>query len=641
MSGPPISFERFVELLADELMTETESITPESLLIEELGLQSIDVVHLVEQVELELQTDLEGVDLRDVETVEELYWQLVAGGDDGGDSVVAGMASLATASKGLPHEEALRAYLPDDINADVQTLVGMVSRRAAVTPDRIAITFEGADLTYRELDRQIAQMAGALSVHGVGAGDRVVMVVPNSLEFFAAFYGALHLRATAVPLFHVPQPDRIARIARHCGAKVIVTLRPLARPLRHRLEAELGEGGPALLDIPTLATEPVRAGIQLPHPEPDDLAMLQYTSGTTGDAKGVMLTHRALLANLRQAIPMALRTDDVFVSWLPVYHDMGLITMTMCPFYLGARLILLPVSLKADNWLGAIQEYRGTFTAAPDFAYRYVLRTGGSLDRFDVDSLRIAMVAAEPVRARTVARFEAALGIPGVLRPAYGLAEASVAVTYYPMERRQIQVDAHGIVAVGVPVAGMEIQIRDGGGHILPPGGVGEICFRSPSQTLGYYNNPEATAALFTPDGFVRTGDVGYQDVEGMLTIVDRLKNVIIVGGRNLSPKEIEEAADTVEGVILSMAVGFDEGGDAGEQVRVIVETLHKELTPEIEREIGRAVRAVVQEKMGLRAERVYVVPRNTIPRTYNGKLQYVEMRSRLRASGSPLPPSA
>ena len=635
MAHPKLSMQQFAELFADVMLTDPDLIRPSALLVEELGVQSIDVVYLTERIEEEVGLDLQGLDLGEVETVEELYWELLTGGDDGGDSVVAELASRAIDAAGLPHEVALRAWMPQDPLADVSTLIGVVMRRAAISPDRVAFTFDGVETTFRQLGREVARMAAALRVHGVESGDRVILVMPNSAEFFATFYGVQHLRAVAVPLFHIPQPERIARIAEHCGAKAVVTLRPLARPVRRRLLPLLGAEGAVLLDVPSLMEEPFRAGTQLPVPEPDDLAMLQYTSGTTGDAKGVMLTHRALLANIRQAIPPARFTrDDVFVSWLPVYHDMGLITMTMCPFYLGAKLVLLPVRLKTDAWMSAIEDHRGTVTAAPDFAYRYVLRTGGDLSRFDVQSLRMALIAAEPVRARTVARVEEELGLSGVVRPGYGLAEASVAVTFFPLDGRPILVDDNGMVCAGVPVAGTELTIRTDDGALLPSGSVGEICLRSPSQTLGYYGHEAATLDLFTPDGAVRTGDLGYLDEEGMLTIVDRKKNIVIVGGRNLSPREIEEVADALDEVTGSMAIGIDTGGDAGEQVQLVVETQSR--TPDVRyvRTIGRLVRQAIQDALGLRVQKVHVVPPSTIPRTYNGKLQYAVMRARIRQTG-------
>lgn len=364
--------------------------------------------------------------------------------------------------------------------------------------------------------------------------------------------------------------------------------------------------------------------------------MLQYTSGTTGDAKGVMLTHRALVANLRQAIPHARFTrDDVFVSWLPVYHDMGLITMTMCPLYLGAKLVLLPVQLNAEGWLGAIETHRGTVTAAPDFAYRYVLRAGGDLARFDCDSMRMALVAAEPVRARTIARFESALGTPGVLRPGYGLAESCVAVTFFPLDRPDLKIDNNGIVSVGSPVAGIELSIRDTDGNRLATGQQGEICLRSPSQTIGYFRNPHATAKLFTDDGAIRTGDLGYIDDEGMLTIVDRLKNIIIVSGRNVAPKELEEIIETVPTVRLCMAVGVDRGGDGGEQVHIVVETQGDAPDSTTQRALARQVRTLLQARMGVRVQQVHWARNGSIPRTYNGKLQYPTMRQRLVETGS------
>ena len=630
-----MTYERFVQIVAQELVTQTDWISPDSLLVEELGVQSIDIVQIVEQVEREMGRDIASIDFNAVDTVEELFWEITTGGDDGGDSLVAAMADFATSQEGLPHELAIRQHLPNDINADVETLVGMLARRAAVTPDREAYSFQGKSVTYRQLAKEIAHMAAALQLHGVEAGDRVVLVMPNSAEFFPVFYGVQHLRATAAPIYHVPQPERIARIALHCGAKAVVTLRPLARPVRKRLLKALGDASPVILDVPSLATELIRVGKPLPTPEPDDLAMLQYTSGTTGDAKGVMLTHRALMANIRQIIaPGKYTRDDVFVSWLPVYHDLGLIQMTMCPLYLGAKLVILPVQLHSDTWLGTMEREGATITAAPDFAYRYVLRLGGNLDRYDLSSLRIALVAAEPVRARTVARFESALAIPGVLRPGYGLAEASVGVTLFGIEHESIIQDDEGVVAVGTALPGIKLDIRDESGESQPPGTHGEVCLRSPSQTLGYYRNDEATANLFTEDGYVKTGDIGYLDPEGMLFIVDRAKNIIIAAGRNFAPKELEQAADAIDGVVLAMAVGIDVGSDAGERLHMVVET-DRDLSPDEQMALSRTVRDVIHTQMSIRPERVHVVPKNTIPRTYNGKLQYLVMRKRLIAGSA------
>ncbi|MCA9692759.1 MAG: AMP-binding protein, partial [Myxococcales bacterium] len=496
----------------------------------------------------------------------------------------------------------------------------------ALTPDAEALRFDERPCSFRELADEIAAAARALRAMGVVAGDKVVIVSPNCREFFALYYGVLHLRAAAVPVFHGSGGERIAAIARHCDARLIVATAPLEPARRDELQAAL-PGATLVQGAGVLAERGLDDERPLPRPHAEDLAMLQYTSGTTGDAKGVMLTHQALVANIRQMIPSTqFHQGDVFVSWLPVYHDMGLITMTMCPLYLGARLVLLPVSLRPRAWLEAITRHRGTMTAAPDFAYRYALRFAGDAARYDLSSLRFALVAAEPVRASTVRAFEEVHGLRDILRPGYGLAEACVGVALWPFEEQGLAVDERGVVAVGRPLPDIEIDIRDDD-RSLPPGECGEICFRSPSQTLGYFRDPERTAAAHTPDGFLRTGDRGYLDERGVLFVVGRIKELIIVAGRNVSPRELEEVAERCEGVAGAMALGVDGGGDVGEQIHLFVEVRAASGRDEA---IARDVRERVHEQLGLRPERVHVVRRGAIPRTYNGKLQYQRMRAQL-----------
>ena len=295
---------------------------------------------------------------------------------------------------------------------EATTLVQMLASQATDKPDALAMTFKAEPVTFADLQEGALRVAAGLREVGVQAGDRVILVMPNSVEFFHAFYGVQQLRAIAVPVYHVPQPERIARIARLSGATAIVTLRPFARPISKRLDVLLEGTDITFLD--TAAMAECAPATVLPVPEPDDIAMLQYTSGTTGDPKGVMLTHRALMANIRQIIVrLQFSQDDVFVSWLPVYHDMGLIMMTMCPLYLGARLALLPTALSSDAWLGTLDHVRGTVTAAPDFAYRFVLRTCREPQQYDLSALRMSLVAAEPVRSATIDRFERAYVAPG------------------------------------------------------------------------------------------------------------------------------------------------------------------------------------------------------------------------------------
>ncbi len=620
-----MTLDHFITILAEELLLPAEAVTPEASL-EALGMQSIDAVQIVQQVELELGRTLASCDLAEVETVAEFFAALI-----GPEARAEPLAVTVDGERSPLHAE-LRRALGEDPLASCETLIDVVRRRAEVSPAAEAFRVDERPCSFAELAADVERVARALRERGVRAGDKVVIVAPNCREFFALYYGVQHLRAAAAPVFHRSGGARIAAIAAHCQARLVLVAQPLEAETRAELLAALEPIDVALVRAEELLTGSVLDDGELPLPRADDLAMLQYTSGTTGDSKGVMLTHGALLANIRQMIPPArFCGEDVFVSWLPVYHDMGLITMTMCPLYVGARLVLLPVSLKPRAWLDAITRHRATMTAAPDFAYRYALRFAGEAARYDLTSLRFALVAAEPVRAGTVRAFEAVHGLKGVLRPGYGLAEASVAVAFWPIDHNGLAIDERGVVAVGWPLPGLELDIRDGE-RSLPQGAIGEVCFRSPSQMSGYYRDPARSAAARTADGFIRTGDRGYIDARGALYIIGRLKDVIIVAGRNISPRELEELAEESEGVSAAMALGLDDGGSAGEQVHLIVEAKAARTRGEA---IAREVKTRVHAQLGLRAKCVHVVRRGTIPRTYNGKLQYQRMRRRLAINAS------
>jgi len=531
------------------------------------------------------------------------------------------------------HEAALAAFYPDDPMRGVDTLTAMLARRAELTPERAAVVFGGREWSYAALWRGAQGFAVYLQRAGVAVGDRVALRLANSAEFFFAYYGAQLLGAVAVPIFHGSPPERAATIANLCGAAALVCDAPLPENERAEIAARLENAETAMLDLESgveTAGAPDAAG-----PRAADLAMLQYTSGTTGDSKGVMLTHANLLANVRQMIPAARFTPaDVFVSWLPVYHDMGLITMTMCPFYLGAKLVLLPVSPKSFPWLNAIKTHGGTFTAAPDFGYRFCTKFSRAGDQYEVGSLKRALIAAEPVREATVRRFEEKFGLSGVLKPGYGLAEASVAATFWDMDRAERKIDDQGHLSAGKAIPGMDVAIAGEDG-LLPAGEVGEIVIRGPSCTAGYYRNPEATEKLHYGDGYIRTGDLGYLDAEGDLFIVGRAKNIIIRAGRNLAPKEIEEAVEEDGRVRLSAAVGMDSDQVEGERIHVFAEVDRKlGNDPEACEALTRDIVGRVREALGYRPDKVWLVKPKTIPRTFNGKIQYGKLRAAL-ADGS------
>ncbi|MFQ5349068.1 MAG: AMP-binding protein [Thermoanaerobaculia bacterium] len=520
------------------------------------------------------------------------------------------------------------------------TLPEMLAWRARETPGATAFRFGEAAPTFAQLWREIGGFATVLAEHGVGHGDRVLLALPNGPDFFAVFYGIQHAGATAVPIFPGSGAERVVDLARISSARAVV--------LGDDPEAAEGAAirGPICAAGAELLTPAAAAGVRpaagLPAPAPDDVAYIQYTSGSTGEPKGVQLSHKNLLVNIRQLVAgMEITAGDVFVSWLPVFHDMGLVLMTMVPFSLAAELVLLPTSLRdIRRWLEAIERHRGTFTAAPDFAWRLALRAAG---RHDLSSLRVALNAAEPVRAKTLETFARTFRLESVMMPGYGLAEATVGVSMWP-PGTEVAVDARGFPSVGPPFPEVELRILGEEG-LVGPGEVGEILVRSPANTRGYLDDPAATAELFHEDGFARTGDLGYLDERGRLTIVGRRKNIIIHSGRNLAPSEIEQAADGPRAVRLAAAVGIDRGDDAGEQVYVFAEARGGDSVAKPERrELATEIVRRVHSRLGVRPGRVYLLRPRTLPLTANGKVRHQALKrayldGALRAGGAILFP--
>ncbi len=528
-----------------------------------------------------------------------------------------------------------------------RTLIEMLETRAREDADRTAFTFEGEPgpgrpTTYGELWRSIERFAALLLRRGLAPGHRAVLTVPNGGEFFAAFYGVQRAGGIAVPIFPGSGPERVASIADLCAARFVV-VGPAYRPsaaAAGELERLADRRGLQVLRV--AETAPPISRIDFPPLAPDDVAYIQYTSGSTGDPKGVELTHRNLLSNVEQMIAgFAITEREVFVSWLPVYHDMGLVLKTMVPFALGAELVLLPASLKnIRRWLVAIERHRGTLTAAPDFAYRLCLRYVRDPGRHDLSSLRLALNAAEPVRARTIADFEAAFALDNVMAVGYGLAEATVGVSRWP-PGTPVKVDGRGFVSIGRPFPGVEIEIAGEAGEVAGSGEVGEILVKSPANTRGYHRNPGATARLLrvSPpapqgalrrDGFLRTGDLGYRDADGDLFLVGRAKDIIIHAGRNVGPQEVEEIVDRTPGVRYTAAVGVDRGGSAGEQVYVFAEVRPTgDATGEGYRELAVEIVDRFHRQLGFRPGRVYLVKPHALPLTHNGKLQRGRLKER------------
>ncbi|MCA9982030.1 MAG: AMP-binding protein, partial [Anaerolineales bacterium] len=378
-----------------------------------------------------------------------------------------------------------------------QTLIDVLAYRAAHTAERVAYTYQNEACTYAELWQRIQQFASHLHRLGLERHGRVLMPLPNGHDFFYAFYGAQLAGGIAVPIFPGFGAARVLAMAALCQAQVVV-LPTAVSPAQ--LQQFRQQTDPLGLILTTFAES---AGAEQPAAfpplQPDDIAFLQYTSGSTGDPKGVQLSHCNLLTNINQMIAgMAITAEEIFVSWLPVYHDMGLILKTMVPFYLAAQTHLLPSSLSdVRPWFAAIAAHKATFTAAPDFAYRLALRRIADPRVYDLSSLRVALNAAEPVRADTIRRFEQAFGLERVMVAGYGLAEATVGVSMWP-PHTAVRVDERGFVSVGRPFPQVHITIVQDN-QPLPPNSIGEIGITSPANTRGYFQNPHGTQRLFLP----------------------------------------------------------------------------------------------------------------------------------------------
>jgi acyl-CoA synthetase (AMP-forming)/AMP-acid ligase II len=426
-----------------------------------------------------------------------------------------------------------------------------------------------------------------------------------------------------VPLYPTLGVEATAAIFRDSEARAVATIgwfrkgveesQAAAANIRHVLEpSDLEVDGPAPA-FPTATAE--------------DIAFIQYTSGSTGHPRGVVLSHANVVRTVEfMAEAAQLGRDDVVVSWLPLYHDMGLIGCAFTPPWNGAPLYLLPPDLKNPRvWLELVTRVGATFTVSPDFGYRNCVRNIHDTSGLDLSSLKQALSGAEPVRLSTIEAFEEKFGTPNLITPCYGLAEATLAVAIWP-RRTPLRLDSSGkFLSVGRPCRGVRVRIMDGEDEVKP-GVEAEICVASPGVMQGYYKNPEATRRVLSPDGWLRTGDLGFVDAEGFLYITGRLKDLIILGGENVIPADIEEIVDHVPGVRYSAVVGVDSARTGTQRLHVVAEV--REPAGEAA-DHSRLVRDIVQRvraERGHRPARVLLVLPSTIPKTSSGKIQ----RSRL-----------
>jgi acyl-CoA synthetase (AMP-forming)/AMP-acid ligase II len=519
-----------------------------------------------------------------------------------------------------------------DADTPAVTLTAMMARRAAADPDKPYFHLYGNTVTYGRLWAQSLRYASGLARAGVGAGDKVCLVYPTCEEFFYTFFGALHLGAVPVPLYPTLGIEGTASILNDAEAVAIATIGWFRAEVEK--SAGLSPRVKAIVEPPDLDVG--EALPPLPTARAEDVAFIQYTSGSTADPRGVVLSHANVVETIKfMAEAARLTAEDRVVSWLPLYHDMGLIGCAFTPPLTGTPLWLLPPDLRNPRqWLELITEVKGTFTVAPDFGYRNCVRNIRDTAGIDLRTLRGALSGAEPVRPSTIEAFEKKFGLRNVVNPCYGLAEATLAVSIWPRDT-PVRLDATGrFVSVGWPCPGVSVQIRPPRGEAgadeiaLPANTEGEVCVKSPGVMLGYYRNPAATARVLGPDGWLRTDDLGFLDGDGALFITGRLKDLIVLAGENLVPADIEEVVDHVDGVRYSAAVGVDSERTGTQRLHVVAEIRDQAAGADAFPQLVREIVTRLHRARGHRPARVVLVRPGTIPKTSSGKIQ----RSRLAA---------
>jgi acyl-CoA synthetase (AMP-forming)/AMP-acid ligase II len=509
------------------------------------------------------------------------------------------------------------------------TLTELLARRAAADPDLPYFTLFGETVTYGRLWAQSERYAAGLRKHGIEQGDKVGLIYPSCAEFFYTFLGALRLGAIPVPLYPTLGVEGTASILRDCQAKAVVTIGWFRR------EVDESAAGlvPHVLEPPDVEVD--GGPLYFPRIWEEDTAFIQYTSGSTGQPRGVVLSHDNVVRTVAfMADGAQLTREDVVVSWLPLYHDMGLIGCAFTPPITGAPIHLLPPDLRNPRtWLELMTAVRATFTVSPDFGYRNCVRNVHDPAGIDLGSLKQALSGAEPVRLSTIQAFEEKFGTPNVITPCYGLAEATLAVAIWP-RRTPLRLDLSGrFLSVGRPCRGVSVRIVQDAGE-APAGGEGEIWVRSPGVMQGYYRNPEATRRVIQPGGWLRTGDLGFVDGDGYLFVTGRLKDVIILSGENVTPADVEERVDHVPGVRYSAAVGIESDRTGTQRLHVVAELREPD---QAEEDLPRLVRDIVQSVhrgLGHRPARVLLVRPGTIPKTSSGKIQRSRLGQMIREGG-------
>ena len=514
-------------------------------------------------------------------------------------------------------------------------------------------------ITYQHLHRQAKQIAAGLQALDIQPGDTVSIMLPTSAEYFYCFFGILLAGGIPVPLYPPANPaqleDHMRRhvgILNNCQAPLLITV-PEAKKIARLLQAQVA----TLRHVSTVDELYGKAGSFIETLiNPQATAFIQYTSGSTGKPKGVVLSHANLLANI-MAMGQTINAtkDDVFVSWLPLYHDMGLIGAWLGSVYYGYLLaVMSPLAFlhHPEKWLWSMHQFKGTLSASPNFGYELCIRRlqDHQLQDLDLSRWRAAFNGAETVSVSTMERFYRKFHRYGLKRqalmPVYGLAENSLGLTFPPLNRGLSidkikrapfmnggkampatpgEHDPLQFVSCGFPLKGHQVRVVDSSDRQLPDRQQGHIQFRGPSSTSGYYRNAADTKRLFHDD-WLDSGDLGYI-ADGEVYVTGRLKDIIIRAGRNIYPHELEECVGNIDGVRTGRVAAFGsiDPQSGTEKLVIVAETRITDAT-----ELGNLrhkLISVVNGLAGTPPDEIVFAPPNTILKTSSGKLRRAASR--------------